>query len=617
MFSSKKWMTLIALMAIAAMILPACAPPAAIVVEKEVPVEVEVIKQVEVIKEVPVEVEKEVVVEKDVVRTVEVIKEVEVEKEVIKEVEKEVEVVVTATPEPVTVSKGGTIIEGTFADAMYLNPIMHTDNASSKVNSMLYDGLTEINPEDLTSLPELAERWEVSDDSLTFTFYLRDDVTFHDGEPFTADDVKFTYEAILNEDINSIRRSDIADILTPEQIVVLDDYTIQFQLSQVDAAFLCCKTTYGTLPEHILGELTPDEFNASEFNTLAPVGTGPYMFREWVKDDHVALVKNPNYFQGEPNFDFWYLKVVEDAIVEFAQLQTGEVDISENVDSSLWEEAVQQEHLECIPHARFGFTMYTYQLDPEKTPLFLDVRTRQALLYALDRQALVDSLVFGLGRVAHSTMPELSWAFNPDNEPRYEFDPEKAKELLDEAGWKDEDGDGVREAHGVTGVEDGTPFSFVLNTNAGNTEREGVIVAAQQYWAEIGVDAQPTPIEWNALLAMLTETYEYEMIVVGFGWDTDPDQKTMWHTDSYGGGFNMNTYSNQRVDEVIDAALLTVDLEERKEYYYEMQQILAEEVPAAILYFKDGTGCYNKRVHEVNINDFNIYYNAHEMWVER
>ena len=610
MSSSKKWMTLIALMAIAAMILPACAPPATPeVVIKEVPVEKKVVETVIVEKEVPVE--KEVVkeVEKEVVRTV------VVEKEVEKKVE--VEVVVTATPEPVTVSKGGTVIEGTFADAMYLNPIMHTDNASDKVCDMLYDGLTEINPDDLTSLPELAERWEVSDDSLTFTFYLRDDVTFHDGEPFTADDVKFTYEAILNEDINSIRRSDIADILTPEQIVVLDDYTIQFQLSQVDAAFLCCKTTYGIIPEHILGELTADEFNASAFNTLEPVGTGPYMFREWVKDDHVALVKNPNYFQGEPNFDFWYLKVVEDSIVEFAQLQTGEVDISENVEASLWEEALQQEHLNCIPHSRFGFTMYTYQLDPEKTPLFLDVRTRKALLYALDRQALVDSLVFGLGRVAHSTMPELSWAFNPDNEPRYGFDPEKAKELLDEAGWKDEDGDGVREAHGVTGVEDGTPFSFVLNTNAGNVEREGVIVAAQQYWAEIGVDAQPTPIEWNALLAMLTETYEYEMIVVGFGWDTDPDQKTMWHTDSYGGGFNMNTYSNPRVDEVIDAALLTVDQEKRKGYYYEMQAILAEEVPAPILYFKDGTGCHNKRVHEVNINDFNIYYNAHEMWVER
>ncbi len=612
MLSNKKWTTLIALVVIAAMILPACAPPATPeVIVKEVPVEKKVVETVVVEKEVPVEkqVVETVVVEKEVEK--EVVQTVVVEKEV------EVEVVVTATPEPVTVSKGGTVIEGTFADAMYLNPIMHTDTASARVNNLLYDGLTEINPYDLTSLPELAERWEVSDDSLTFTFYLRDNVTFHDGEPFTADDVKFTYEAILNEDINSIRRSDLADILTPEQIIVLDDYTIQFQLSQVDASFMCCKTTYGIIPEHILGELTPDEFNAAEFNTLAPIGTGPYMFREWVKDDHVALVKNPNYFQGEPNFDFWYQKVVEDAIVEFAQLQTGEVDISEGVTSSLWEEALQVEQLDCETYPQFGFTFYIYQLDPEKTPLFLDVRTRKALLYALDRQAMVDSIIFGLGRVAHSTIPELSWAFNPDNEPRYGYDPEKAKELLDEAGWKDEDGDGFREAHGVTGVEDGTPLSFVLNTNAGNTEREQVIVAFQQFWAEIGVDAQPTPIEWNALLAKLTETYEFEMIVVGFGWDVDPDQKTMWHTDSFGAGFNMNTYSNERVDEILDAALLTVDQEERKEYYYEMQQILAEEVPAPILYFKDGLGCHNKRVHELYINDFNKYFNAHELWVER
>jgi len=605
MFTRKKWAGFFALSIAVVLILSACATPTPEVIEK-------------VVEKVVTQVVKETVVQKETVKETVIVEGTPqvVEKEITKVVEVEKEVVITATPEPVTVSKGGTVIESSFADAEILNPILSTDTASSDVNQFIYNSLVRTDPNDASTVPELAERWEISDDNLTFTYYLRKDVTWHDGEPFTAHDVKFTYDTILNPDVNSPRRADFVDILTPEQIVVLDDYTIQFQLSQIDATFLCCKDIYGIIPEHILGGLTAEEFNAAEFNTLAPIGTGPYMFREWVKDDHVALVKNPNYFLGEPNVDFLYYKVVENATVEFAQLQTGEVDYVA-VTAALWEEALQTETLDCIDYRRFAFNFYVYNLDPEKTPLFLDVRTRQALLYALDREAIVESIAFGLGEVAHSTVPPISWAHNPDNEPRYEYNPEKAMELLEEAGWKDEDGDGIREAHGVEGVEDGTPFSFEIHTNAGNVEREQLIVTMQQFWAEVGVDGQPTPIEWNALLAELTETYEYDVIMVGFSWDIDPDQKTMWHTDSYGGGFNMNKYSNPELDEILDAALQTVDQEERKAYYYEMQSILAEEVPAPILYFRNGTGCWNKRLHEFEYNDIDYRWNAYDWWVER
>lgn len=584
------------LAAVALLVLSACQPQT-VIVEKQV-------KVTEVVTQVVKETVKETVVVEGTPKVVE------------KEVTKVVEAVVTATPEPTRVNEGGTVIESSFSDAENLNPLLWTDEASFEVGTLLYDGLVDINVSDLSVVPDLAERWEVSDDNLTFTFYLRDDVAWHDGEPFTARDVKFTYDTILNEEINSPRRAGLAGILTPEQIEVLDDHTVKFTLSQVNAAFLINECRYGIIPEHILGGLSAEEFNTAEFNTQSPIGTGPFMFREWVKDDHVALVKNPDYFKGAPNLDFWYYKVVEDQTVEYAQLQTGEVDLAE-VTAALWEDAQQQEDLSCMTYPQFGFTFYIYQLDPEKTPLFLDVRTRQALLYGLDREAIVDSVLQGLGDVAHSTVPPISWAHNPDNEPRYEYDPEKAVQLLEEAGWKDADGDGVREAHGVMGVEDGTPFSFEIHTNAGNNERESNMVIFQQYWAELGVDAQPTAIEWNALLAELTETYEFEMIIVGFGWDPDPDQKTMWHTDSYGSGFNMNTYSNARVDEVIDAALLTVDQEERKELYFEMQQILAEEVPAPILYFRQGTGCWNTRLHEFEWNDLDHHWNVEQWWVDR
>ncbi len=588
----KRTKLMFAVAAVVLLVLTACQPQT-VIVEKEV-------KVTEVVKEVV----RETVVVEGTPKVVE------------KEVTKVVQSVVTATPEPTQVSSGGTVIESSFSDAEILNPLLSTDTASDDIEDMIFNGLVDIDVYSLSPMPDLAEDWEVSDDNLTFTFYLRNDVTWHDGEPFTARDVKFTYDTILDTEVNSPRRADIADVLTPDQIEVLDDYTIQFTLSQVDASFLVTKCSYGIVPEHILGGLTAEEFNTAEFNTQSPIGTGPFMFREWVKDDHVALVKNPDYFGGAPNIDFWYYKIVENQTVEYAQLQTGEVDFA-GVTAALWEDAQQQESLDCVAYPQFGFTFYVYQLDENKSPLFLDVRTRQALLLALDRQAMVDSIVYGLADVAHSTVPPISWAHNPDNAPRYGYDPEAAKALLDDAGWRDEDGDGVREAHGVTGVDDGTPFTFEIHTNAGNNERESNMVVMQQYWKEIGVNAEPVPIEWNALLAELTETYEYEMIVVGFSWDTDPDQKTMWHTDSYGGGFNMNKYSNSDLDEIIDAALQTVDQEERKEYYFEMQRILAEDVPAPILYFRQGTGCWNTRLHEFEWNDIDEKWNAEKWWVER
>ncbi len=593
----KKWNVLLSLVAVCALALSACQPKT-VIVEKEVKV-----------TQVVTQIIKETVVVEGTPKTV--------EREVTKIVEKEK--VVTPTPDPDAINRGGTFIQSSFSDPENLNPVLSVDNASNEVISYIFNAVVTLDPKDGSVIPDLAERWEISDDNLVFTFYLRKDVTWHDGEPFTAHDVKFTYDITLDENVNSPNRSGLADILTPEQIVVLDDYTIQFTLSQVDAAFLVSQIAANSIvPRHILGEMTPEEFNAADFNN-APIGTGPFMFREWVHDDHVAMVKNPNYFEGEPNLDFVYYKIVENQTVEFAQLQTGEIDYAP-VTAAFWEEAQKTANLECTTYPDLGFLFYIYQLDPEKSPLFLDVRTRQALLYGLDRQAFVDSIALGLADVAHSTIPPISWAHNPDNEPKYDYNVEKAKALLEEAGWKDEDGDGVREAHGVMGVQDGTPFSFSIHTNAGNNERESAMVAAQQYWAEIGVEAKPVAVEWNALLAELTETFEYEIIIVGFGWGVDPDQKSMWHTDSYGNGFNMNKYSDPRIDELLDAALKTTDQEKRKEYYYEMQHILAQQVPAPIIYFRRNTVCWNKRVHGLDPNTIFDGLDAgdsYKWWVDR
>ncbi|MCW5853587.1 MAG: hypothetical protein KIT87_26210, partial [Anaerolineae bacterium] len=433
-------------------------------------------------------------------------------------------------------------------------------------------------------IPDLATKWTVSPDNLTYNFTLRDDVKFHDGQKFSADDVKFTYELMLNEKVNSPRRSSLAVI---DSINVKSPTEIEFKLKSVTADFLVSQSSYQILPKHILGSVPPEQINTHDFNTKSPIYTGPFKFKEWVKDDHITLVANPDYFLGKPKLDQYIYKVVKDANVVAAQLKTGEIDWGA-FEPALLEEMQKQQNLNIKAYDQFSFTFYSYNLDPAKTPLFQDVKVRQALLYALDRDAMVKKIMFGQGSVANTSVPLISWAYNKDNQPQYKFDTAKAESLLDEAGWK-KGSDGMR-------AKDGKKLSFTCYTNAGNKVRESYVTVMQEQWRKIGVEMTPKLEEWNAFLDRITKTRDFECFLVGFSWGVDPNQKTMWHTSSYNGGFNMNKYANPDLDKILDDALNTTDINKRKELYFKMQEIVAKDVPSVILDFPKALVAVNKRV---------------------
>jgi peptide/nickel transport system substrate-binding protein len=225
----------------------------------------------------------------------------------------------------------------------------------------------------------------------------------------------------------------------------------------------------------------------------------------------------------------------------------------------------------------------------------------------------VDSQLFGYGVVANTSVPLISWAFNKDNKPTYGYDPAAAKKLLDEAGWTP-GADGIR-------AKDGKKMSFTIWTNAGNKIREATIVAMQQYWKEVGVEAKTATEEWNAFLKRIGAspdgTRDYEVFLVGFQWGVDPNQKTMWHSDSFApNGFNLNFYKNDEVNKLLDDALNTLDQAKRKDLYFKMQAIVAEEVPSVILFFAQTTGAYSKRLNNFTPGVNNIpWNNVHEWWM--
>jgi len=505
--------------------------------------------------------------------------------------------------------RGGQIIEGSYADAQTVNPVLESDTASERIVDLLFNAVMTADPATAAPAGELARAWEISTDGLTYTFTLQDGVRWHDGQPLTASDVTFTYGLLMNKATRSPRTSEL--VARIKSMDAVDDQTVKVVLLAPNAAFLVANMAYGIVPRHVLESVDPATLAQHPFSTGkqgVTIGSGPFTFGEWVKDDHVTLSKYAGYFKGEPNLDQYIRKVVPDATVIPQQLTTGEIDFGE-VDETDVDNLRKQSALNVSVYDTFSFTFYAYQLDPAKSKVFQEKAVRQALFYALDRQTMIDAIRFGIGEVAVGTIPGLSWAYNPQGlSTSYAYDVGKAKQLLDQAGWIPGP-DGIR-------VKDGQRLSFSIYTNSGNQVREEYVTVFQQAWQKIGADCSPKTEEWTALLQRITGTHDFDMFLIGFQWDVDPDQSAMWATDSYTGGFNMNRYSNPRVDQLLEEGLTTTDRSRRRDLYTQMQNLVLEDLPSPILDFPKQPAVVNARVHNLIPNAVDTTFNAHQWWVD-
>ncbi|HEX5503248.1 MAG TPA: ABC transporter substrate-binding protein, partial [Thermomicrobiales bacterium] len=364
---------------------------------------------------------------------------------------------------------------------------------------------------------------------------------------------------------------------------------------------------YGIVPEHILGSVAVDQIKQHPFSTGDPkatVGTGPFKFKEWAKDDHATFERNPTYFRGAPALDQYVFKVVKDSNVVITTLQTGEADYG-SITPSLFDQMSKQPSLNAVKYDTYSWSFYAYQMNPQKQTIFLQKEVRQALAYALDREAMLKAILFGFGHVAQGTEPYLSWAYAPDQmKTQYTFDLAKANQLLEGAGWT-KGSDGIR-------VKDGKRLAFTVWTIAGNTTYEAYGTAMQQMWKAAGVDATIKPEEWNALLTRMTETRDFDIFLEGFGWGVDPDQSVMWKT---GAGLNRNPYANPLVDTLLDQGLAELDQAKRKQIYIAMSSLVWDDLPSLALHDTQSLAAVSKRVHNLFPNATNVRWNAHTWWV--
>src|SRR5262245_51326224 len=479
------------------------------------------------------------------------------------------------------------MVIGLSGDATSLNPVVATDSMSYIAEWPLFDSLLELDAK-LGVKPLLAESWEVSRDGLTYTFKLKKGVRWHDGKPFTARDVAFTFYSVLDPKVTTPHRAYFdalvgfpqlsskakpkkPDEFAQKPIDVIDDHTVRFRLRYPYGAFLAVLVSprAGIIPEHLLKGV---DLNTAEFNRK-PVGTGPFRFVEWKRGDRLVMEANPTYHGGRPALDRVIYRVIPDAVVLLQELRAGGVDLIENPPLTEGARLKQTAGLKVLVADNTSYTYFGYRQDLAP---FDDVRVRRAFYHAIDVPTIVQQVLQGYAAIANGQFAPGTWAHDPSVKP-YAYDPARARALLSEAGWKPGP-DGIL-------VKDGKRLSFSVRHDQANQAVKDTAVVVQEYLKNVGVEAKLEPLDWPTFVKKLFAS-EFEAIVVGWTnfHDPDPFAYTIWHSSQWKGR-NFAHYKNARADEAIEAGRRAGTQAERKRHYAEFSKLIMADAPYVFLYY--------------------------------
>lgn len=498
---------------------------------------------------------------------------------------------------------GGTLYLGTTAAPTLFNPYYSTDTSSSTIEGFIFSGLVTVD-HDFNPEGDLAKDWDFTDDGLKWTFYLRENVKWHDGEDFTADDVVFSYNIPLHEDYIGPRGLPFEIV---EEVNKIDDYTVEIILSEPYAPFITITAQFEMLPEHILKDVPVADLGTQRFNTKEPIGTGPFKFKEWREGEYIELTANEDYFHGKPKLDSIIYKIVPDMNTLMAQLQVGDINLT-SISPEYMQTAQNLEDKGIINLSSGASNAWEYIGYNLRNDLFKDKSVRQALTHAIDKEAIVEAILGGSGTVTHGPGSPANWSFNPDV-PEFEYDPEEAKRILKEAGWEP----------GANGIleKDGQPFEFVIKTTSANEVRQQIAEVAQQQFNEIGIKASIELLEWSAYVEETSPPkWNFDVMVAGWSIGSDPDPTWFWHTSEIENGLNYGGYSNPEVDKLLSENTMISDIEERKEIIGKADAIVTEDQPATFLYNPLGHLAVSNDLQGPVFSAANTYYKIHEWYVE-
>lgn len=483
---------------------------------------------------------------------------------------------------------GGRYTEALIGYPRQINPLLARRGTPERdLSALIFSGLTRVEAGG-DILPNLAQKWEISADGLIYTFRLRQDARWHDGQPFTAQDVVFTIHLI--QATNFAGRPDLAVAWQDIEVRLLDDYTVVFSLPQAYAPFLE-QTTIGLLPSHLLDGMSPSEIVEHPFNEK-PVGTGPFRL-EALTSEYARLASHPQFYNprsylGEVEFRFY-----PDAISALKAYNRGEVLGVSEIPYTLLDQAASQPDLNLFSSLNSEYTLVALN---NRRPIFADIRVRQALAYGLDRQALIDNVLNGQGVVAHVPIMPGHWAYEPKIQ-HYSQDIERAESLLDEAGWRS--AEPVEPLPASWREKNGQPFSFTLLIDDNPLHRQLASALADQ-WSRLGalvsIKTVETPVRDDILY-----NYQFDAVLLNLALPADPDAYPQWHSTQAEGGQNFAGFSDFAADNALQQARLITDRSQRWAFYRAFQQAFVQKAPAIPLYYPIYTYGVDSKVKGVQV----------------
>ncbi|MCT2197390.1 peptide-binding protein [Paenibacillus sp. p3-SID1389] len=492
---------------------------------------------------------------------------------------------------------GGTIVLSTFSDIVTLNPIFIGDTSSGDVEQFLFAKLYDIDREGNVVVEPwslAAEPPQISEDGLTYTVKLKDTAKWNDGQPVTADDIVFTFDTIRNPETGSPAISSFDKV---ESVTKVDDLTVNIKLKQIYAPFLYTLVT-DLVPYHILKDVPVKELQQHPYGTdpSKTVTNGPWKWTEWKQGESHTLDLDPNYWGAQkPHIHQVIYKIYADQNTQVQALLKGDADHVSAIPVTQVEAVKANKDINVIQKPGPTYEYVGFNFDPKNFPdnygLFQSQKTRQAIAYAINRQGMVDNVLKGVGALMNAPFLPDTWADPKDAAVNYNYDTEKAKQLLAEDGWVPGK-DGILE-------KDGHRFSFELQYNAGNSRREQVAAIIQQNLADVGIEVTPKGIDFAAWIDQNVNPGKYQAILLAWSLNNpDPDAESIYSSKYFPpAGQNTGWYKNEKLDQLWVDGYSTVDQTERQAIYKELAKEISTDLPYVFLYQYGNAIGTGPRVH--------------------
>ncbi|MHC4714501.1 MAG: peptide-binding protein [Planctomycetota bacterium] len=494
------------------------------------------------------------------------------------------------------ITDGGTLINRFRAEPDTLNFLTGRDAYGSAIQGLINDSLIGRDIDTLEWEPRIAESWEISEDKLTFTFHMRKDVRWHDGKPVTAEDVVYSFKTMMDPKVDAPQiRGYYQDC---ESVTAPDPYTVVFKWKK--PYFLSFNFSGGMtiLPKHVFD--TGEDFNSHPAGR-APLGNGMFRFISWETGERITLERNEDYYREKPHIKNITVFFIPDNNTALLQARSGAVD-NMTVQANQWVKDLGADvYREKFNRYYYYSPNYRYIGYNFKRPYFADKRVRRAMTHLVNREAILEHILYGLGKIVTGTF----YVDGPDYSAEIEalpYDPAEARRLLDEAGWVDHDGDGIRDKT-IDGEVVKFSFSLMYGSQLELSEQIGVLF--QEELGKLGIEMNVQRLEWAIFTEKLNEG-DFDAVTLGWMLGLEQDPYQLWHSTQVERGSNFISYANAEIDDIIMKARVEFDAEKRRVLYHRFNEIIHEEQPYTFLFCQPELEILDRRFHNVIVHNLGL-----------